>query len=297
MNDMVRSYRRSDLVRRIADAKPDMPIKHVRRIPSGQNNEVLLINGTWIFRFPRTLQGSYALARETMVLCDLPNHRLTIETPRPAVVHFPENRESEWFMGYPLIAGRPLTRSRSIQLSHRNLKTIADQLTQILQTVHSLPISPELRQVLEVVDPVSYWSDMFDRIQRHLFPLMRPEAQGEVTRQFTYHFETSNSQTIPLTLIHGDFGGSNILMTPNSRGICAVIDWGSVAIGDPGIDYASASTIHPEMLANFQSNHPALSPLLDRATFYRATFALQEALYGLEHGDANALAASLSEYV
>ncbi len=297
MNDVIRSCRRSELVRRIADAMPDMPIQHVRRIASGQNNEVLLINSAWIFRFPRTLQASQALARETMVLRDMSGDLLTVKTPRPTVVHFPENRKSEWFMGYPLIVGRPLTQARSTRLSHRHLKTIAGQLAQILQSVHSRPVTPELQQVLEVEDPVSYWSDMFVRIRRHLFPLMRPEARQEVARHFSHHFETAAPHTIPLTLIHGDFGGTNLLMAPNTPEVCAVIDWGSVAIGDPAIDYASASTIHPEMWANFQSNHLAPSQLLDRAIFYRATFALQEALFGIEHGDPNALAAGLSEYV
>lgn len=296
MNDGIRRYRRADLVRRIHDTNPDIPVERVRQITAGQNNVVLVVNEAWIFRFPRTLEGARALAREAAVLPAMRGH-LPVETPHPQVVHFPRGREFEWFMGYPMIPGRPLTRSLGMRLSAASLKTIAGQLADVLDSVHSHPITPILRATLDVEDPVSYWSDLFVRIERHLFPLMRPDARDGVALHFAHYLDWAGRRDISSSLVHGDFGGVNILLAKDRASVRAVIDWSSVAIGDPASDYAAASTIHPRMLEFMQSSHSAMASLLDRVAFYRGTFALQEALFGAEHDDAEALDAGLRPYV
>lgn len=75
------------------------------------------------------------------------------------------------------------------------------------------------------------------------------------------------------------------------------VDGGEVAIGDAAMDYAAASTLHPRMLELMHTSHPAIGPLLQRITFYRSAFALQETIFGAEHGDATALESGLREYV
>ncbi len=295
MNDDIRSSRRADLIARIAVAMPALTVKKVRRITNGQNNEVLVVNNDWIFRFPRTWMGAQALAHESTVLRHL-HGRLPVDTPHPEVLNFPPGREAEWFMAYPLIPGRPLTRSRISRLSAIHLHTLADHLAHFLDALHSQAIPQECRRMLNVIEPSQSCSDLLARIQHHLYPLMLPEARDRVEFHFSQFLHRKNGWRLPQVLIHGDFGASNIL-TKEGPTVNAIIDWGSVAIGDPAIDYAAASTLHPRMLEFMQASHPKIGPLLDRAAFYRGTFALQEALFGAEHGDAAALKSGLCEYV
>ncbi len=266
----------------------------IRRITQGQNNDVLVVNNTWIFRFARTASGAQSLIREATVLQHLHGY-LPIVTPDPEV-HVPMDRHSEAFMAYRLIPGRPLTRSQVARMSTVRLKTMAGQLANILDSLHLCAIPQELLDILEV-NPVNAWSEMLARIQQHLFPLMRAEARNQVERNFIQFLKGSQSQTFPKALIHGDFGGSNILLAQDSPTVHAVIDWGSVAIGDPAVDYAAASTLDPRMMDLMSASHPFIAPLLDRVAFYRSTFALQEALFGAEHGDATSLANGLRQYV
>lgn len=294
MSDKIRSYRRADLITRIVEVMPNLKVDRIRRITQGQNNDVLVVNNTWIFRFPRTATGAQSLIREATVLQRLHGH-LPIVTPHPEL-HVPVDRHSEAFMVYRLIPGRSLTPPQVARMSTVRLKTIADQLANILDSLHSFALPQEWLDILEV-EPVNAWSEMFARIQHHLFPRMRAEARNQVERNFIQFLDGSRSQTFPKALIHGDFGGSNILLAPDSPTVHAVIDWGSVAIGDPAVDYAAASTLDPRMMDLMSASHPFIAPLLDRVAFYRSTFALQEALFGAEHGDATALANGLRQYV
>lgn len=294
MSDKLRFYGRADLIARIAEFMPDLKVDRIRRITQGQNNDVLVVNNTWIFRFPRTATGAQSLIREGTVLQRLHGH-LPIVTPHPEV-HVPGDRHSEAFMVYRLIPGRPLTRSQVARMSTVRLKTMAGQLANILDSLHSYAIPQDLLDILQV-NPVNAWSEMFARIRQHLFPLMRAEARNQVERNFIQFLDGSRSQTFPKALIHGDFGGSNILLAQDSPTVHAVIDWGCVAIGDPAVDYAAASTLDPSMMDLMSASHPLIAPLLDRVAFYRSTFALQEALFGAEHGDAPALANGLRQYV
>lgn len=294
MNDEIRSYRHEDFIARIAEIMPDLRVEQIRRITQGQNNDVLVVNNAWIFRFPRTSAAAQSLIREATVLNHLHGH-LPITIPNPEFYSPAASRSGE-FMAYRLIPGRPLTRSQVARLSIDRLKIIADQLGGILGSLHSYAIPQEWRNTLQV-DPVHVWSDIFARIQHHLFPLMPTEARNQVERNFIQFLAGARSQTFPHVLIHGDFGGSNILLAKDSPTVHAVIDWGSVAIDDPAIDYAAASTLHPNMLDLMRASHPDITPWIDRISFYRSTFALQEALFGAEHGDATALESGLRQYV
>ena len=296
MTDAIRSYDRDNLIRRIRDTFPAIPINRVRRIADGQNNDVLVIDDAWVFRFPRTLEGARALAREVAVLHEI-GANLPLTTPHPELVHTPDGGEAEWFAGYRRIPGRPLTRTRVQRLSPRDLSVLAGQLADFLATLHSEPLSPARRATLPLEDPFIVWSDMLARIERHLFPLMRKDARSAVQAHFSTFLASVGGETLPQALIHGDFGGTNLLLAENSPRVHAVIDWGSAAIGDPAVDYAAASTLHPDLLDLMERHNSAVSAFVDRVSFYTGTFALQEALFGAEHDDREALESGLSNYV
>jgi aminoglycoside 2''-phosphotransferase len=100
-------------------------------------------------------------------------------------------------------------------------------------------------------------------------------------------------------LRHGDFGPSNILFDAASRTISGIIDFGSAGLGDPALDVAGVmgpfgyGEAFVRSIADF---YPAVETFLDRARFYVGTFAVQEALWGLEHGDQGAFNSGISAY-
>src|SRR5205085_6629176 len=114
-----------------------------------------------------------------------------------------------------------------------------------------------------------------------LFQYMRPDARQQVTDNFDHYLRNLTRFTYPPVLRHGDFGGSNILYDSQTNSISGIIDFELLGFGDPATDVAALSTYGEEFFALCLDIYPEMQTMLDRARFYRSTFALQEAYYGL----------------
>ncbi len=55
-------------IRRIQEVYPELPIDEVEPNEIGQNNNVLIVNQSIVFRFPKHVQGVEKLKRETQLL-------------------------------------------------------------------------------------------------------------------------------------------------------------------------------------------------------------------------------------
>ena len=124
---------------------------------------------------------------------------------------------------------------------------------------------------------------------------MRPEARKLVSQQFENYFSNPALHHFVPTLIHGDFGGSNILFVENK--IIGIIDFSFVALGDPAVDLAAISTFGDSFLGRMSEYYPNIESLLERAKFYRSTFALYEALHGFRYDDKEAFRSGMEQYV
>jgi aminoglycoside 2''-phosphotransferase len=118
---------------------------------------------------------------------------------------------------------------------------------------------------------------------------------------FQMHFATRPLDgEFTTSLRHGDFGPTNILYDPQTPLISGVIDFGSAGLGDPAVDIAAliGPVSYGETFAELlMPTYPGVDALLERARFYAGTFALQEALWGLDHNDPNAFQHGMANYV
>jgi aminoglycoside 2''-phosphotransferase len=72
-----------------------------------------------------------------------------------------------------------------------------------------------------------------------------------------------------------------------------VIDFDSARVGDPANDLAAASCYGLDRLARV---YPEADAAIPRVQFYVGTFALQEALFGVENGDDGAFERGIAAY-
>ncbi|HZG17057.1 MAG TPA: phosphotransferase [Candidatus Bathyarchaeia archaeon] len=115
---------------------------------------------------------------------------------------------------------------------------------------------------------------------------MTENAYRWTERHFTDFFTTKTSASIIPSLIHGYFGTSNILYDISSHRITGIIDFGSAKIGEPAVDYAALLASNGDDFIQLVENHnPNIRSMMERVLFYMGTFAIQEALFGLEHDD------------
>jgi aminoglycoside 2''-phosphotransferase len=279
----------------ITGAYPRLEIHSARLHTSdGQFNDVLFVNDDLIFRFPRYEKSLGGFLQEIQLLQKLQGH-LSLSIPDPIYVNVETRSVGETFMGYKLLPGKPLFREILIEITDEiTLEVMAQQLADFLRGLHTL--SPAVLGLdLPLPDKLAEFKTFFSNIKEHLFPLMRSEARHAATEHFENYLSNSSMHEFKPAMIHGDFGGSNILFHQSK--ITGIIDFSFAGPGDPAQDIAAVSTYGEPFFARICRHYPNIDSLLERTEFYRGTFALQEALHGFLSGDKEAFASGMEEYL
>ena len=125
---------------------------------------------------------------------------------------------------------------------------------------------------------------------------MRPDARVQVERHFTSYLQNPEHFSYRPVLRHGDFGGSNILFDPSTQAISGIIDFGSTTLGDPACDLAGLLWYGEQFMRKLADTYPMTDQLWERIRFCHGTFALQEALFGVENNDPDAFRAGIASY-
>jgi len=282
------------LLQSIRSEYPDLRIASVEYNGDGQNNDVLVVNDEFIFRFPKYVDALKRLRIETAILTGIQG-RVSLPVPAPSFVNIEGRAVGKAFMGYRKLAGAPLGREtfRAID-DDETLQRLASQLGGFLKELHSVPVG-SIGCELPVLDTDDKCVDLYTRIREKLFAYMRPDAREWAER----HFETflNDKEKFGLVLKHGDFGTSNILFDRQQRMICGVIDFGSSGLGDPAYDVAGLLSSYGEAFVNrCWKVYPEIESFMDRVRFYQETFALVEALFGIENGDQAAFESGIEKY-
>ncbi|MED1864323.1 aminoglycoside phosphotransferase family protein [Fictibacillus nanhaiensis] len=285
----------NNYIERINEVYPELIIKDVYPNDIGQNNDVLIINNSLVFRFPKYSKGIESLKEETKIL-EYISGTISIPIPYPKYKSLQLFEPGKVFTGYERIEGNPLWNEHLIKVNQVDSMKLAKQLVTFLIEIHSIS-QESLDKYLNLKDihPYEEMKELFSNIQDKLFQFMNENAQ----RDIIYSFETflNNEEHLKTTLIHGDFGASNILWNTENLTISGIIDFGSTRIGDPAYDFAGILSSYGEDFYNKCIDlYPNGSKIAKRVTFYRSTFALQEALHGLTNNDDRAFENGIKEY-
>lgn len=288
-------------VQQIRKAYPKLDLTSAQVFASGQNNDlVLVLDGVQriLFRFPRHLEAVWELRQEAALLAGLHGH-LPIPIPRTRFVNLTAEAPGEVFIGYSMLPGEPLLYDSLAALPDAEQERVAVQLGGFLQALHAIPVTSLTDRSLPHVTGYETWADLYERVQQFLFPRMRAAARTEVAGRFEAFLSDSQSFDYELVLVHGDFGPSNILYDAATSRISGVIDFSGAGLGDPAVDLAAAAMSEPfgygePFLRRLVRAYPEMLTALERARFYASTFALQEALFGAEHDDSEALERGLA---
>ncbi|QBD75512.1 aminoglycoside phosphotransferase family protein [Ktedonosporobacter rubrisoli] len=285
----------STYIRAIHAAYPDFTIETVQLNQSGQFNDILVVNDESIFRFPKTPREAAKLVTETAILRSV-QHHVTLPIPDPIYQSKQAASIGHVFMGYRLLPGEPLWPETLPTLKDEEVQHLADQLATFLRQFHAIPVEA-LEVELPAFQGCEEWRELYNRFRSRLFPFMRAEARSLVTEQFENFLSDERNCHYAPTLVHGDFGRTNILYNAKTKSISGIIDFSEVRWGDPAVDFAailSPVCYGEPFLERFSVHYPGIEAVLSRARFYVGTFALQEALFGLEDEDHEAFESGIA---
>lgn len=291
--DRIETYLRS-----IQDTYPDFRVTSAVLNDYGQYNDVLIVNKEFTFRFPKVTSALERLSTETSILTGIQDY-VSLDIPVPTFVRQGGRSIGKAFLGYRMIPGEPLWRETfGAVRNDETLDALATQLSSFLRELHHVPFGEAISCELPAFDSHEEWVDIYTRIRDKLFVCMRPDAREWATNHFeAFLSDASNFEYAPV-FKHGDFGPSNILFDEQTQRITGVIDFGGSGLGDPAYDFAGLLSGYGEtFVRRCCTIYSEVASLWHRIRFYHGTFALQEALFGIENDDEEAFKDGIERYV
>ncbi len=289
---------RDDYVATIRAAYPELEVLSASLNREGQNADVLIVNKALIFRFPRYESGASQLQTEVAILRGLAG-RLPLPIPEPSYVHLSDQPPGDAFLGYRMLPGRPLWSDDLLEIEDEAIvQRLADGLGGFLRVLHSVDYVDAIDCKLDNADTFHSFRAFYRRVRQELFEWMRPQVRIRVEGFFTTYLADEGHFDFRPALRHGDFGSSNILYEPQSHALSGIVDFGSTEVGDPAYDVAGLLASYGEdFVIRCAAAYPEIEGFMERVEFYQRTFALEEALFGVENDDEAAFRAGMATFI
>ena len=112
---------------------------------AGQNNDLILVNGALIFRFPKYRQGIAGLQAANGQFWTRFARRLPLATPEYIYHNVDEEEVGRAFVGYRKLPGSSLWSEEFAQISDEGtIDRLATDVASFLQTLHATPLDSNL---------------------------------------------------------------------------------------------------------------------------------------------------------
>jgi aminoglycoside phosphotransferase (APT) family kinase protein len=214
---------------------PELAPVRLSYLGQGCDSTAFEVNGTWVFRFPKTNDVERQLQIEARIL-PLLAEQLPVAIPRfkfhgERSVIFPRR-----FCGYPKLPGVPAIR---LGPDGVRLEALVEPLARFLSALHAFPVAA----AADAGVPGQRLSELVEEIQSDAledFAQVIRTAPGAPLDRWRRFLETRVERPAParVAVVHNDFAAEHVLVDPASSGITGAIDWSDIAISDPVVDFA-----------------------------------------------------------
>lgn len=248
--------------------------ERVEPLGVGYDNTAYLVNGEWVFRFPRRQIAVPLIEREARFLPALAP-RLPLPIPVPRWVGRPSERYPWPFAGHRLLRGR----TACAGLGREARIAAAEPLARFLAALHAAPVPAELPG---------------DEIGRMNVPLRRARAHEALAGAPAPRLRAildeapDDAPRPPPVVAHGDLYARHILVD-DAGALAGIIDWGDLHRGDPAVDLAIAhGFLPPEARAAFRAAYGGVDDVTWALARFRAvSHALMVERFARASGDAD----------
>ena len=210
---------------------------------AGWDNIAYLVNGEWVFRFPRRTIAVGLLETEGRVLPRL-GPRLPCPVPAPEWFGRADATYKWPFLGYRRLDGHVAS---DVDLSDDMRAALAPPLARFLRALHDVPLADAQawgvpRDAFGYLDPARLERiarpALADLVARGTLPDATPWLEVLEQGVAALPLET------PLAVVHGDFYSRHILVDDAGR-MTGVIDFGDLHLDHPALDLAVVWTVLP----------------------------------------------------
>jgi aminoglycoside phosphotransferase (APT) family kinase protein len=226
----------------LAGQFPDLALDSVEPLGIGFDNTVYLVDGTWVFRFPRREVAVPLMDRELAVLPGLAP-RLPLPVPVPELIGKPADGYPWPFWGGRLVPGVELAEAR---LPEASRDTLAVQVGEFLRALHDPVVAQELGGTLPH-DPMRRGTPSTrGPMAREALDRLAARGSWDSTSALDRQIDDVIAAADPLpaptgqpVLVHGDLHVRHLMVGPDGLAT-GVIDWGDCCLADPALDLSLA---------------------------------------------------------
>jgi aminoglycoside phosphotransferase (APT) family kinase protein len=224
---------------------PDLRGAPVTPLATGWDNTVHLMDGRWIFRFPRREMAVPGVRREIAVLPRLAR-RLPLPIPVPELIGTPSDTYPWPFFGARMVPGRELAEAG---LADPDRERAGVGVGGLLRALHEASLVAEVDAPLPV-DPMRRGDpgvraakarERLDALGRR--GLWQPSrALDDLLSRADRLGRSTAGVGAPdgrLVVVHGDLHSRHLLVGGDGRAT-GVIDWGDACLADPSVDLSLA---------------------------------------------------------
>lgn len=251
---------------------PDIGAHALTPIGEGWTCATCEVDGRWIVQFPRTEYAKETLRKQCAVLPRLAG-RLAVAIPTPVPSANPEASA----MLYRKIEGKRLPDTPS--------GSWPEQLGALLRDLQG--IEPHELGIADrsVADLRREKSVELEKMSERVFPLLETKDGEELQLIFRGYLMDEQAWSFRPAIVHNDLGPPHILVD-ESVDLTGVIDWETVSVGDPAVDFAWMLGEYPKigrrMLDSFGGETDPGFHVRARVLFLLMPF--HEVIYGQERG-------------
>ena len=268
------------LWQRVQSIMPALTIEQFEVNQEGLINDVVIVNNSLVFRFPKNERSTEILEGEMKIL-DLVRPNIQLDVPTPVY-------RSQECVVYPFLTGKPLLREMILEVDGETQAHLAGQLGGFLYGLHTTATSRIDWDIPATLAPVTLdrWLEIRQRVEEKVFPLLLKHQVQWAENLFDQFLNDPDSFESTLALIHADLAPYHILYDDQKGEITGILDFGVAGMGDPALDIGNLMTSYGESFVSRMENaYPELGAYLPRARFYSQAIELQWVLLGLETGE------------
>jgi hypothetical protein len=211
---------------------PELGVQTFEPIGGGWDCFTYVLNGEWVFQFPRLPGAVESLTKQIAVLPELARE-VSSAIPSPEYISI-----DPLCMGYARIDGRPIS---------ADVDGIwPERLGRFLYDLHLTPpefVGLRSSTAAAVRDGLRRKVDV---LITHVLPLLDPGERVTAERTLASFLDDDDNFRFATSLTHCDIGPEHVLIT-EAGDLAGVIDWGDVEVSDPVVDLAWVLNAMPEV--------------------------------------------------
>ncbi len=268
-------------LKRIREIYPDQTFKTFDFNEDGMVNDVVVLDGRIVCRFPKHDWAFEFLQHEARVL-ELVREHVDVTVPNLEVLE-------KDIASYPFLKGVPLSRRRLFELPQETRRAVLASLGGFLNALHHIPLVEVRKAGVRASDAnrsLEDWLNFYAEVEETLFPLLMRHQRRAIKEHFAPVVEGGLSLEYQPALIHGDLGAYHVLSDKDAQALAGILDFGTAGVGDPATDVAVVLGKYGEtFVGEMREAYPGLESHLERARFWAGTVELQWALAGIKHNN------------